>query len=363
MAAGDKTPLKFSGAPERYPWHDALWSTLARHFEQLPHALLLQGRPGLGKHDFAVQLAQALLCQQPRDGIACGKCNGCHLFAAGTHPDFHVLQPETFTESRPDLCSLYAVRYPASDKKRERPSADITIFQIRSLNEDIQIRPYIAGRRVVILSPADAMNINAANSLLKLLEEPPLGSMLLLVTSHPARLPATIRSRCARLLFRLPAPAIGQGWLQARAGSGDDPALLLGLAGGAPLLAESLAQEEFPATRAQLLQDMAALARGREHPVACAARWKALGSARTLGWLHGFASDQIKICLGAPASTLLNPELAASGAAEKNKYKISQLYDFIDAILEKYRQLDSPLDELLLLEDILIRWVRLSRLQ
>ncbi|BAV33688.1 DNA polymerase III subunit delta' [Sulfuricaulis limicola] len=338
MTADENTTLNFSTAPERYPWHNALWSTLARQFDQLPHALLLQGRPGLGKHAFAVQLAQALLCEQPRDGVACGHCHACRLFAAGAHPD---------------ISSVGLV----DDAK------SITVDQIRALGDFLSLRPHTATRKVVLISPAEAMNINAANSLLKLLEEPPLGSMLLLVTSHPARLPATIRSRCARLLFRLPAPAVGQAWLQVRHDARSDSALLLRLAGGAPLLAETLGREEFPATRARLLQDMMALSLGREHPVTCAARWKGLGTGRTLGWLHGFVSDQIKIRLGAPASTLLNPELAASGAAEKNKYKISELYGFIDAILEKYRQLNSPLDELLMLEDILIRWVRLSRLQ
>ncbi len=73
MAADKNNPVSFSAVTERYPWHDALWSVLARQFEQLPHALLLQGRPGLGKHDFAVQLAQALLCEQTRDSVACGE--------------------------------------------------------------------------------------------------------------------------------------------------------------------------------------------------------------------------------------------------------------------------------------------------
>jgi DNA polymerase-3 subunit delta' len=165
------------------------------------------------------------------------------------------------------------------------------------------------------------------------------------------------------LLFRLPAPSVGQGWLQDRPEIGNDSALLLDLAGGAPLLAETLAHEEFPSVRVKLLQDLAALAQGREHPVTCAARWKSLGTGHALGWLHGFVFDLIKVCMGAPASSLLNPEATTHGEAVKNKYKISELYSFIDAILEKYRQLDSPLDELLMLEDILIRWVRLSRLQ
>lgn len=361
--AADKNndPVGFSTAPERYPWHGALWSALARQFEQLPHALLLQGRPGLGKHDFAVQLAQALLCEQPREAVACGKCRNCQLFLAGTHPDFHVLQPEEISQAEETLCGIYATRYPI-EKKREKPSADITIYQIRTLIGDMQIRPYSAARRVVLLSPAEAMNINAANSLLKLLEEPPLGSMLLLVTSHPARLPATIRSRCAHLLFRLPAPAVGQAWLQARSRGGGGTTLL-DLAGGAPLQAETLAREDFLQLRAKLLQDLDALSQGREHPVSCAVRWKSLGTERILGWLHGFVADQIKRRMGAPASTLRNPELASSVTQKKNKYKISELYGFIDAILEKYRQLNSPLDELLMLEDILIRWVRLSRLQ
>jgi DNA polymerase-3 subunit delta' len=337
--AADKNnnPVSFSTAPERYPWHGALWSALARQFEQLPHALLLQGRPGLGKHDFAVQLAQALLCDQARDGVACGQCHSCRLFAAGTHPD---------------LAGVGLVE----DAK------SITVDQIRALGDFLSLRPHTAARKVVIISPAEAMNINAANSLLKLLEEPPLGSMLLLVTSHPARLPATIRSRCAHLLFRLPAPAVGQAWLQTRSPDEDGTALL-DLAGGAPLLAETLAREEFPQLRAKLLQDLSALSLGREHPVSCAARWKGFGTGRILGWLHGFVADLIKLQMGAPAATLHNPELASRGTQEKNKYKISELYGFIDAILEKYRQLNSPLDELLMLEDILIRWVRLRRLQ
>jgi DNA polymerase III subunit delta' len=338
MAADKNNPVSFSMAPERYPWHGALWSALARQFEQLPHALLLQGRPGLGKHDFAVQLAQALLCEQARDGVACGQCHTCRLFAAGTHPD---------------LAGVGLVE----DAK------SITVDQIRALGDFLSLRPHTAARKVVIISPAEAMNINAANCLLKLLEEPPLGSMLLLVTSHPARLPATIRSRCAHLLFRLPAPAVGQVWLQARTETRNESALLLELAGGAPLLAQTLAREEFPQIRAKLLQDLTALSQGREHPVSCAARWKGLGTGRILGWLHGFAADQIKLQMGAPASTVRNPELVSSGTQKKNKYEISELYGFIDAILEKYRQLNSPLDELLMLEDILIRWVRLSRLQ
>ena len=211
----------------------------------------------------------------------------------------HVLQPAAIAESAEDLGSRYAARYPASDTKRERASADITIYQIRCLIEDAQTRPFVGNRKVVILSPAEAMNNNAANSLLKLLEEPPPGSMLLLVTSHPARLPATIRSRCSRILFKSPTRIDGLAWLQLHTGGKAESAtVLLELAGGAPLLAKSLMEEGFPEIRAGLLKDLDDLSLGREEPVACAARWKGVGARHCLGLLHGFVSGLIKSGFG-----------------------------------------------------------------
>lgn len=364
MAADNSSAGNIAAMPERYPWNEGLWTTLAPQFERLPHALLLHGRPGLGKHAFAVQLAQAILCARPQAGAACGMCQSCRLFKAGTHPDMHVLQPAAIAESTEDLGSRYAARYPASDTKRERASADITIYQIRCLIEDAQTRPFVGNRKVVILSPAEAMNNNAANSLLKLLEEPPPGSMLLLVTSHPARLPATIRSRCSRILFKSPTRIDGLAWLQLHTGGkAESAAVLLELAGGAPLLAKSLMEEGFPEIRAGLLKDLDDLSLGREEPVACAARWKAVGARHCLGLLHGFVSGLIKSGLGISGPARASIVAAASINRDKYKYKLIELYIFIDVISEYYRLLGGPLDELLMLEDVLIRWTRLSRLQ
>lgn len=338
MAGDEALASNFSTAPERYPWHASLWASLSRQFDQLPHALLLQGRPGLGKHAFAVQLARALLCAQPQSGVACGRCHGCRLFQAGNHPDLSGVG--LLEEAR-----------------------SITVDQIRVLGEFLSLRPHTASRKLVIISPAEAMNIHAANSLLKLLEEPPLGSLLLLVTSHPARLPATVRSRCGRVLFRAPSNEEARTWLQARpGGNGEASQRLLELAGGAPLLADALTRENFPELRAKLLQDLVAISQGREQPVACAARWKGKGVRRILGWLYGVAADLIKIQFK-PAAELLNPEMARAINENKFKYKINDLYCFIDVIHDYYRQLNSPLDEALMLESILIRWSRLGRLQ
>lgn len=323
---------------ERYPWHDALWATLARQFERLPHALLLYGRPGLGKHAFAMQLAQALLCAAPRNGVGCGQCHGCRLFAAGTHPDLTVIGLVEDAKS-------------------------VTIDQIRALGDFLSLRPHTAARKVVVISPAEAMNLNAANALLKLLEEPPLGSILLLVSSYPARLPATIRSRCSRVFFKVPARNEGSSWLRSHASGATKPEGLLALAGGAPLLANAMAQAGFAENRAQLLQDVATLSSGREDPVTCAARWKSLGSGICLGWLYSFVADLIKRWIAGEEVELINPEANRFIAESKRTFEISELYNFIDVIGQYYRQLGGPLDELLILEDILIRWAQISRLQ
>jgi len=334
MPTKERAPTGLPSATERFPWHDSLWSILSTSISELPHALLFQGAPGLGKVHFATQLAHMLLCDEPQSGGACGNCHGCRLIQAGTHPDLIAVSPLD-------------------------DAATITVDQIRALGAFLALRPHTAKHKVVVVTPAEQMNINAANSLLKMLEEPPLGSILLLVSSHPVRLPATIRSRCARLLFRPPARSQAQRWLQPRLANSESSDQFLNLAGGAPLLAEQLAAVQFEGLRLELLQDLSLLSQGKLHPVTCAARWKTLGTGKTLGWLHGVVADKIKDRVGAPSSALLNPEI---NAKLKDNSKISELYDFIDAIREYYKQLHSPLDELLMLESILIRWVRVSRL-
>ncbi|HYA37851.1 MAG TPA: DNA polymerase III subunit delta' [Candidatus Methylomirabilis sp.] len=338
MAGDDTSGSIASPNAERYPWHEALWETLSRQFERLPHALLLHGRPGLGKHAFAMQLTQTLLCAHPHTNGACGRCHDCRLFVAGTHPDVSVIGL-------------------AEDAKI------ITIDQIRALGDFLSLRPHTAARKVVIISPAEAMNLNAANALLKLLEEPPLGSILVLVSSHPARLPATVRSRCSRVFFKVPARNEGLSWLRSHAAGGAGPEALLELAGGSPLRAMAMAEAGFVENREQLLRDLNALQSGSEDPVACAARWKSLGAGICLGWLYSFITDLIKLRIAGSVNDVINLEAKSFVADYKNKYGIMELYNLVDVIGQYYRQLGGSLDELLILEDILIRWARISRLQ
>ncbi|HEX7044691.1 MAG TPA: DNA polymerase III subunit delta' [Burkholderiales bacterium] len=308
------------------PWHAATWAALTRDTSRLPHALLLHGPEGLGKRALAWRLAKTLLCAQPgADAAACGACASCALLQAGTHPDLLHIRPLA-------------------------ESSVITIDQVRELREFAALKPHSASRKVALLEPAEAMNLNAANALLKVLEEPPGSTVLILVTPRLARLPATIRSRCAQVALRTPAPAEAAAWLR---GHGiEDTEAPLAAAGGAPLRALELAQSGDMQKRAQVLQDIARLADGVEDPLRCAARWKDYGTEQCLEWLQRCVSDWIRKVMSGDRE---------AQRKTKNPRLVKGLFEFVDAVSEARMLASGPLDQTLLLEDLLIRWARLFR--
>ena len=347
-----------------HPWNVAKAIAFTRDRQRLPHALLFAGQKGLGKTAFAAWLAQFLLCANPsEDGKPCGHCQGCRLYVAGSHPDLHVVQPEAIYKSSDTLLAQYALRYPPGEKSKDsKDSSVIRIDQIRALIEDAQTRPQVAACKVMLLSPADSMNVNAANSLLKLLEEPSPDSYLVLVADHPARLPATIRSRCARQDFRIPPPEEALAWLQTQ--NLPDAAargLLLDLAGGAPLAAAALAESGFLDQRITLLDDVERLASGQSDPLACAARWKPLGAERCLLWLQGWLSDLAVTAMQADTARLRNPDLRLRLQAMEKRLDLKQLFRFAEGVARGRSLLGGSLDEQLLLEDLMIRWTELYR--
>ncbi|OGI42468.1 MAG: DNA polymerase III subunit delta' [Candidatus Muproteobacteria bacterium RBG_16_64_11] len=335
---------------------------LARERARLPHALLLAGPKGLGKNALAAWLAQLLLCAHPgADHRPCGRCQGCTLYAAGSHPDLHVVQPEAVYKSTPGLLAQYALRYPPDKSKDSKDSTVIRIDQIRALIESSQTRPQIAARKVLILSPADSLNVNAANSLLKLLEEPPPDSTLLLVADRPTRLPATIRSRCVNVPVRAPEHGAALAWLTAEGQAPAQAELLLELAAGAPLAALALADGDYIARRAQWMDDIEGLLGKGADPVGCAARWKSAGAERGLAWLQGWVGDLIKLGFDPGALGLFNPDARARLQALRNRLHLNRLFEFLELVAASRNLLGGPLDEQLLLEDVLIQWSRLPR--
>ena len=221
----------------RLPWHETEWERLqrARQQEKMPHALLLTGPRGAGKQLFAESLAASLLCTDPdAHGNACGQCRGCHLLQAGSHPDYQRIQPV-------------------------EPGKPITVDAVRDMTSRGTLTAQAGGYKVILFQPADALNIAAANSLLKTLEEPVAWTLMLLVSAQPGRLPATIRSRCQQIKLSLPAKPEGERWLAEQV-EDVDPKLLLALTGGAPLRALELAQQQVLQLRLRLLDDFGGLA-------------------------------------------------------------------------------------------------------
>jgi DNA polymerase-3 subunit delta' len=218
------------------PWLGPFWSrvTDALRQKRLPHALLLTGQPGMGKAAFADALAGLLLCEHPvDDSEPCHQCTSCTLFAAGSHPDFFRVTP-------------------AED------SRVIKVDQVRDLSDNLALTSHGSGYKVAVLIPADAMNINASNGLLKTLEEPSDNTVLVLVSAQPARLPATIRSRCQEIRLQAVDREQSARWLAGRY-DGPSPESYLALANGAPLQALQLAQGQALEERQRRFQQLVAI--------------------------------------------------------------------------------------------------------
>lgn len=330
--ADDTIAVGPQAEPQVLPWHDAQWSRLTRDVGRLPHAVLMHGQTGVGKDVFAARLAQFLLClNRKTGGRACGGCHSCILFRVGNHPDFVRIEPL-------------------------EDSSTIVVDQIRGVIEFLSLKAHTASHKIVVVSPAQAMNVNAANSLLKVLEEPTPDSLLILVASHLSRVPMTIRSRCVRMHFQAPPLPQALAWLATHAPTTPDVESLLSHAGGAPLAALALAREQGLDHRPQLLADLSALAIGKMDPIRCAEQWKSVGTARCLEWLYRFVIDVVRQELpsaGGPATTL--PKLSKTLSI----YFID-LFEFIDTISIVKKQLNTGVDETLALEDLLIRWCEMT---
>ncbi|MDD4928444.1 MAG: DNA polymerase III subunit delta' [Gallionella sp.] len=223
---------------ELYPWQTDDWARLQSLRGRASQGLLFQGQKGIGKFDLAMNYARALLCEHPQgNGFACGKCPACHWFEQGTHPDFRSLQPESLTEEA---------------EVGKKPSRQISVDQIRGLNDFLGMTAHQGGRRVVIIHPAEAMNTNAANALLKNLEEPPAGLLFILVTHKPQSLLPTLLSRCLSFGLATPDAATAARWLGAQGVK--NPADVLAISGFSPLQAMQSAADVSQDARAKLLR-------------------------------------------------------------------------------------------------------------
>ena len=240
------------------PWLMPTWKLLAPRIGrgELPHAVLISGPRGLGKRVLADKLIAAALCEQRGEqGFACASCRACQLLAAGSHPDRVLVTLELRDDGK--------VR------------SDILIEQIRALSQRLALSSQFGGLQLALVDPADRMNASAANALLKTLEEPSSRTIIVLVADDPARLPATIRSRCQRFEIKLPAQAEACAWLER---SGLDASLarrVLDASLGNPGLALQASQQGVLELKASCRSDLQALGQGRAQALQIAENWVA----------------------------------------------------------------------------------------
>jgi DNA polymerase-3 subunit delta' len=215
------------------------WQRLTGLLDRLPHALLLHGPHGVGKLALAERFAQFLLCEKRGQGTQpCGSCEGCRWYLAGNHPDARIIEPEA--TARNLQLPEEGDAEPAREKRK--PSVVIRIDEIRALAGFVNVKSHRAGLRVAIVHPADEITEQAANAMLKSLEEPPPGAVFLLVSGRPARLLPTIRSRCVPVPVPLPEAKAAAAWLKAQGVKNAER--WLAFAGGAPLRALEYATGE-----------------------------------------------------------------------------------------------------------------------
>ena len=318
-----------------HPWQAKLFRQLAGERGHLPQALLLYGPQGLGKTEFACHLAQALLCESPLpDGAPCDACPACNWFAAGNHPDFRHLRPE------PD-----AAEAEGGESSPRKGSAQIGVDAVRDLAGFATTSTHRDGLRVVLVEPAEALNVHAANALLKTLEEPRPGSLFLLVSHAPARLPATIRSRCRSVPFHPPQASEARNWL-AQAGV-QHPELFLALAGGAPLEALRLARQDN-GPRSEFLRRLTDPSQSLVQVSEFVAR---MPVPDWLGWLQRWAHDLVSQKLAGEARYHVDFQDEAARLAAR-----ADLYDLLawERTLREARRLEHhPLNPRLLAESLL----------
>ena len=327
-----------------YPWQQDQWQQVSHMMQQqrLPHALIIGGVPGLGKLTFATQVAATLLCQQQVDSHACGQCKSCQLLAANSHPDYKLLQPEA-------------------------PSKSILVDQVRNIQHAMATTAQQGGARVVVINGAADLNLNAANALLKQLEEPGNDSYFLLLHQWPNTILPTVRSRCQLLDLALPTAALALPWLQQQLPADDSSSematKLLQLAHGAPLKALYLHTSKAHELRHQMLVQLTAILRGKDSVVAVAQSWHKQPLEQMFSWWIEWLNDLIKLKMTGNTSHLANPDIVKLLQAVAKRSNIIATYSLLEKLTQQLNFINQRrnLNTQLVCEELLDQWYLLVR--
>jgi len=314
-----------------YPWLMPAWQQLLRslHNDRLPHALLLKGRAGLGKMDFAEQFAALVLCQEHGTAEkACGICKPCDLFSAGNHPDLTTIA-------------------------LEEKSQNIKVAQIRDYLQSAILFSGQSGYKVMLMQDADRMNLSAANSLLKTLEEPTSSTLIMLVTNAPERLLPTIKSRCQVIDFKVPEQSTVLPWLNQQVDS-DRSEYLLNQANGAPLLALGLSKSNELSIRDESFNGFIDLLLGRIDVISLSSQWIKQDMPLIALWLISWINDLIKLKSTQDVDSVQFPDNLPMYKQISQKFSLQGLFLKLDALYKFKSYLTTSLNKQMLMESLLL---------
>jgi len=323
-----------------YSWQQKQWLHIMQQRKNLPHALLLRGGAGSGKQDFALALAGSLLCDAPIDTHACGVCASCVWFKEMHHPDFRLISPEDADTSED------------GPKKKTTKKSQISVAQIRQLIDYLSLSSHqVNHHRVILISPAETLNIASANALLKMLEEPPANTLFLLISNQPQRLLATITSRCQAIDMPLPSKKEALEWLNEQGVKNAE--LLLNYAGGAPLSALQASDDNDA-----LITLINQLTLGAQlQPFTCAPAFLALGMERAIDILQKWIFDLISYKL-TQKSRYHEQHLKALQALCKG-VNLNLLMSFQQRLSEAKKMANHPLSNEMQLENMLLHYTKI----
>ncbi|MBU0601889.1 MAG: DNA polymerase III subunit delta' [Gammaproteobacteria bacterium] len=348
-----------------YEWCQPQWNRILATPDAMPHAVLLAGPSGLGKREFAQALAARLLCERAAGAeSACGHCAACRLIETGNHPDLLVVRPEALDGDGDDAGD----DAPADDGEGGKAKSRlIRIAQVRAVIERLGVGSHQGGYRVVLLYPAEAMQSESANSILKVLEEPPPGTLFLLISDHPRNLLPTIRSRARLLPFTQPSIEQSLAWLSAQgvADAGD----ALALCAGSPLHARDLAGARDAQIQGQFVDDVSTQA--LIAPLDVAARWAGWLQGRKKGeagltdlptlvtWLQRWMADLALQAQAGSPRVFVGRQAALQALAERSD--VATVMRGYNELLKMKALAHHPLNARLFIEDMLMRYARLFR--
>jgi DNA polymerase-3 subunit delta' len=334
-----------------YPWQQASWQQLQQLRERLPHAILFHGAEGIGKTAFAEAFAQSLLCETPgADGHACGSCDACGWFVQYSHPDYRRVRPEILDDGD----AAEGEDGEAADTKKAKttkaPSKEIKIDQIRALGDFMNISTHRSGMRVIVLYPAEVLNTAAANSLLKMLEEPPPQTMFLLVSNSLDRLLPTILSRCRKFALAMPGHDAALQWLKSQQVSDADG--WLAEQGGAPLAAFEASQAGTRETMDDFLRQLAQP--GVDNALKAADRLQKTPVPDLVAWLQRWLYDVLSVKLS--GTIRYYPRYKKELGALASRVETAALLQEIKAVNDRRAIAEHPLAPKLFIEDMLLEY-------